>query len=156
MAVAAFILTGCGGSPAPKAQAVTVRGVGFSFQAPAGWHAASSAGRASASHGDEFLQVTTFPLQKRYRPALFARVASELRQRMEALASQTGGKVAGESTVSAAGVRSHGYRVVTGDRVDEYTFVLRGLREYQLLCHHTASESVSPCAQLVASFKTAS
>jgi hypothetical protein len=36
--------------------------------------------------------------------------------------------------------------------VDEYTFVLRRAKEYQLLCRRNESSSPSFCSQLVQSF----
>ena len=52
------------------------------------------------------------------------------------------------------GVRSHSYTVTVGDHVDEYTFVLRGRREYQLLCRRKASHGDDACRQLLTSFAT--
>jgi hypothetical protein len=71
------------------------------------------------------------------------------------VAQQSGGKVAGHSVVTAAGIRSHVYDVEVGDHVDEYTFVLRGKREYQLLCRRKASHDTSFCDELVSSFGVA-
>ena len=62
------------------------------------------------------------------------------------------GTVSGSRTVTTAGIRSHSYEVKVGDHVDEYTFVLRGLREYQLLCRRRSSSSDAACKQLIASF----
>jgi hypothetical protein len=49
-------------------------------------------------------------------------------------------------------VRSHAYDVTAGARIDEYTFVLSGKREYLLLCRRTSSAGSTFCAQLVKSF----
>jgi hypothetical protein len=46
------------------------------------------------------------------------------------------------------------YTVTVGDHVDEYTFVLRGRREYQLLCRRKASNGDDACRQLLTSFAT--
>jgi hypothetical protein len=151
--VAAVILTGCGGSGAKEPAAQTVSGQGFRFDAPAGWKVTVGKQRASASHDDELLQVAAFPLQKRYSPALFAEVERELQARMKQVAAETGGTVSDGGDVTAGGIRSHTYRLKVGDHVDEYTFVLRGMREYQLLCRRKASSDDSNCRQLVASFK---
>jgi hypothetical protein len=49
-------------------------------------------------------------------------------------------------------VRSHVYRVSAASHVDEYTFVLVGRREYQLVCRATDA-GAAPCRQLQASFR---
>jgi hypothetical protein len=151
--LAAAILTGCGGSSAKQAATQTVSGPGFKFDAPSGWQVSVGNGRASASHGDELLQVATFPLQKPYSTALFTKVERELRTRMEQVAQVSRGTVTGSGEVTAGGIRSHSYDVTTGDHVDEYTFVLRGMREYQLLCRHKSSSSDDACRRLVTSFQ---
>jgi len=109
--------------------------------------------RASASQGDELVQVATFPLLKPYSDALFAKVERELDVRMKEVAKQTGGTVSGSSTVTAGGVRSHSYEVRSGDRIDQYTFVLRNMREYQLLCRRQTSSSDDACRLLITSFR---
>jgi len=43
--------------------------------------------------------------------------------------------------------------VQVGDHVEEYTFVLRGMREVQLLCRRSASSSDAVCKQLIAGFE---
>jgi hypothetical protein len=147
--VAAVILAGCGGSP--QAETQSVAGAGYRFSAPAGWTVKRSHLGVTAMEGAALVQVSTFPLVKTYRPALFAKVAGELKARMAQLAQQTGGKVAYGGPATAGGVRSHVYRLSLGGRVDEYTFVLVGRREYQLLCRAaTAGDDV--CKQLQASF----
>jgi hypothetical protein len=151
--LASLILAGCGGSSAPKAQVVS--GPGFSFEAPAGWTVQRTSRQASATNDSELVRVATFPLLKPYRPALFGPVATELAARMDQVATQVNGTVSGSRTVTAAGIRSHSYDVRVGDHVDQYTFVLRGLREYQLLCRRRSSSSGEACKQLIASFAVA-
>jgi hypothetical protein len=148
------ILAGCGGSGAAKSQTAwqTVRGPGFSFQAPAGWKVERAQRRISAVKGSQLVQISTFPLLKPYDAKLFDRVATELRERMQEIAQQTGGKVSGERTVTAGGVRSHSYDVTSGSRVDEYTFVLSGMQEYLLLCRRSSSADADVCSQVVTSF----
>jgi hypothetical protein len=150
-----LILAGCGGSTRPKVRHQVVSGPGFRFQAPAGWHVARSAREASASHGSELVKVATFALVKPYSARLFDRVEGELAIRMQQLAAQTGGKVSASSTVTAAGIKSHAYDVTVGDHVDQYTFVLRGKREYQLLCRRRSSHGTEVCEALIASFTPA-
>jgi hypothetical protein len=153
--VPAVILTGCGGSSAKQLAPQTVRGQGFRFDAPAGWQVTVNKQGASASNDDELLQVAAFSLQKPYSAALFTRVERELKARMAAVAQQTGGTVSGGGAVTAGGIRSHSYDVTVGDHVDQYTFVLRGMREYQLLCRRKSSSADDACRQLVTSFQFA-
>jgi hypothetical protein len=152
VALTVIILAGCGGSGAPKEQWTAVSGDGFRFQAPTGWRVVGGKARTGAVHDSELVQVATFPLVKPYTDALFDRVARELDVRMKAVAGETGGSVTGSSTVTAGGIRSHAYDVTVGDHVDQYTFVLRGKREYQLLCRRKSSSKDDFCRQLLASF----
>jgi hypothetical protein len=147
-------LAGCGGSSAPTSVThwQTVTGTGFTFQAPTGWKIERAPGRVSATHGSELVQVSTFPLAKRYSDKLFGPVATELHARMEQIARQTPGKLSVGATVTAGGVRSHSYEVTASSQVDEYTFVFSGKREYLLLCRRTSSDSSEFCTRLVTSF----
>jgi hypothetical protein len=151
--LAPVILAACGGSSAPKAQQQVVSGPGFRFEAPRGWHVERGARQVTASDGSELVKVAIFPLLKPYTAALFAQVDRELAVRMRGVAQQTGGTVSSPATVTAGGIRSHAYRVTTGDHVDQYTFVLRGKREYQLLCRRTSSHDDSVCVRLISSFR---
>ena len=99
--------------------------------------------------------MATFALVHRYTDGLFDRVRTELDSRMDAVAKQTGGSVAGHRVVSAGGIKSHSYDVTVGDRTDTYTFVLRGKREYQLLCRRRSSHGTEVCEALIASFTPA-
>jgi hypothetical protein len=74
---------------------------------------------------------------------------------MKAIARETGGRLSGPKTVTAAGVRSHRYEVEVGGRLDQYTFVLIGKREYQLLCRYRTSSSDAFCSDLLTSFRPA-
>jgi hypothetical protein len=153
--VAVLILAGCGGSSEPKAHYQPVVGAGFSFEAPAGWRIGHAVRRTSASSDSQLVQVATFPLVHPYTSALFDAVANELALRMKTLAKETGGVLEGTKIVNAGGIRSHVYDMKVGDHVDEYTFVLRGKREYQLLCRRRASKSDAFCAHLITSFQPA-
>jgi hypothetical protein len=153
--VASLILAGCGGSSEQDQPPVRVTGSGFSFLAPSGWKVERADGKVSAVHDSELVQVATFRLIKPYRSALFGRVQRELTMRMRQLAQQTGGSVSAPRAVLADGVRSHSYRVTVGDHVDEYTFLLRGRREFQLLCRRKSSHGDEACRQLLRSFATA-
>lgn len=149
-----LILSACGGSREPKAQTQpwqAVAGPGFHYQAPRGWKVQATAKRVTSSSGESLVQVSTYPLVKTYTDALFVKVARELRARMDDLARETGGHVSATRTVTAAGRRSHAYDVTVGDHVDEYTFVLRGKREYLLLCRRALKGDRSFCERLVTS-----
>jgi len=130
-----------------------VTGPGFAFAVPIGWQVHRAHGSVTAASGVQLVEVATFPLQKRYDAKLFDAVATELTARMSTLARQTGGKVAPGGSVTVAGIRSHTYDVSGGDTVDEYVFVLRGKREYQLLCRRKASGSDGVCRALLTSFR---
>jgi len=132
-----------------------VTGPGFSFEAPRGWRVVQSGQRVSAGSGSSLVQVARFRLLKPYSAALFDRVEKELRVRMAAVATQTSGRLAGSRVVTAGGVRSHSYDVKADGRVDQYTFVLRGMREYQLLCRRSSSDDDTNCRLLLSSFKIA-
>lgn len=152
-----LILAGCGGggqgkTPQPEQ---TVSGRGFTFAAPTGWRVRHVDERTEARRDSELVQVATFPLAKDYTPRLFERVAAELQARMRTVAAETGGRLAGSSVVTASGIRAHSYRVSVGDHVDEYTFVLRGRREYQLLCRRLRHHDAAFCNRLVTSFRVA-
>jgi hypothetical protein len=153
--VTVTILAGCGGSGTAKQRWATVDGYGFRFEAPVGWKVSRSTAKTAAARDSELVQVATFPLLKPYTDALFDRVARELAVRMQELAGETGGKLSGRSTATVDGNRSHVYDVAVGDHVDQYTFVLRGKREYQLLCRRKTSSDDAFCKRLLATFALA-
>jgi len=146
-----LILAGCGGSGEPKAQWQAVKGPTFRFDAPKGWQVRTDRRMTVASRDSELVQVATFPLVHAYTEGLFTRVESELASRMAAVAKQTGGKVVDHAVGTAAGSRFQLYDVRVGDHVDEYTFVLRGKHEYQLLCRRLQATDGVFCKRLVAS-----
>jgi hypothetical protein len=152
--VVCLILAGCGGSSEQVKPPTRVVGPGFSFRAPSGWDVQRTDGPVGATQDSELVQVASFRLLKPYRNELFDRVQRELSTRMGQLAHQTGGRVSAPRTVTTDGVRAHSYTVTVGDHVDEYTFVLRGRREYQLLCRRKASHGDVACRQLLTSFAT--
>jgi hypothetical protein len=149
--LAVLILAGCGGSPHAQSQLVGERG--FSFNAPGGWKVTAKGTTATASHDSQLLQVTAFPLLRPYNDALFDRVKRELDARMQIVATQAKGTISGSSTVTAGGGRAHSYRVQAGDNLLEYTFVLRGMHEYELLCRRPSDADDGACKELLSSFK---
>ena len=149
-------LAGCGGSSAGTEglKWQTAGGSGFTFDAPAGWKVERAKNRVSVAKGSQLVQVSTFSLAKPYNDQLFAPVAKELRSRMGEIARQTGGTLTALPAVTADGMRSHAYQVTSGNQVDEYVFVLSGMREYLLLCRRSSASSDGSefCGRLVTSF----
>ena len=109
----------------------------------------------SARHDSELVQVASFPLVRPYTSALFGRVAGELALRMKGVAAQSRGTIIGTHTVTVGGIRSHAYDVRVADHIDEYTFVLDGMHEYQLLCRRRSSDNGRFCDALLTSFALA-
>jgi hypothetical protein len=72
---------------------------------------------------------------------------------MGQVASQVHGTVSRTQTVTAGGIRSHSYEVHVDGHVEEYTFVLRGLHEVQLLCRRNTSSADTACKQLISGFE---
>jgi hypothetical protein len=147
----AIIVSACGSSAKPQPQIVA--GTGFRFAAPAGWTVQKGLTTVTAAKGDQFVRVLVFPVAKAYTPKLFALLGAELKVRMTALAKQTGGTVEGTGVATADGIKSHVWRVKTDGSLDEYTFVLRGRREYQLLCRRSTGGDNAACVQLVTTFR---
>ena len=131
----------------------TVAGNGFTFAAPEGWRLRRTSTGVTVTEGIQLLQIATFPLQRRYTDRLFAAVEPELAARLRVLAREGGGSLSPPTTVTVAGIRSHSYRIGTGGTVDQYTFVLRGSREYQLLCRRSAAAADAVCRTLLTSFR---
>jgi hypothetical protein len=145
------MLSACGGGT--KTQPVSTRvvsGPGFSLAVPDGWHTSRTQHAVSASNGGAQVSVTTYTLQKPYRPALFAAAARELDRVAAELAAQAGQKVTERQTVDVAGRKIRAYRFGTM----RIGFVLVGRREYQLLCRQPSGgqDPGGACALLFKSF----
>jgi hypothetical protein len=149
--LAGLILAGCGGGGQSKTEWQIVSRPGFHFRAPAAWKVTAATGRTTVRDGASFVQVATFPLVHPYTAALFGKVQSELAIRMAEVAREGGGTVRGHSVVTVDGDKSHSYEVAMGDRTDRYTFLLRGKREFLLVC----SADAAVCDELAASFAPA-
>jgi hypothetical protein len=149
--LAILILAGCGGSGQSNRRWQTVTRQGVHFRAPADWTVTVANGRTTAKDGASFVQVATFPLVHPYTASLFARVESELAIRMAEVAKRDGGTVRGHRVVVVDGDKSHSYDVALRDRTDRYTFLLRGKREFLLVC----SADAAVCDELAASFSPA-
>ncbi|MDX6512490.1 MAG: hypothetical protein QOE36_1994 [Gaiellaceae bacterium] len=153
-------VSGCGGgggSQKPAATVQTVAGGGYRFAAPVGWKLTRSGRTAAAASGSDLVSVTTFPLAKRYRPAIWPAVVQQLDRVASQLALQLSGKLAANRTVTIGGQRARSYQIAyerNGSQlVERIAFVLRGKREYQLLCRYR--NDPAPCDRLVASFRLA-
>jgi len=136
-----------------------VRGTGFTFVAPAGWTVARKGAEVQAAQGTLLVSVTLFPLLRRFRPELWAKVIPELDRAASAIARQQQGMVSDSRTITIAGERARKYDVAyTGEGkqlVERIAFVLRGKREYLLLCRYERGGDTEACDGLLTSFKLA-
>jgi hypothetical protein len=152
--LAVLALAGCGGGSAAP---VTLRGDGFSFSAPGGWTVKRTGTSIAAAHGSGAVSVTTFRLTRTYQPRLWSKAVKELDGVAAQLAAQLHGSVVARRTVRAGGTTARQYDLAftrKGDRlVERITFVLRGRREYELLCRFKAGKDDSACAALQTSFR---
>jgi hypothetical protein len=146
--VLALILAGCGGAGNSNWQ--QVQGSGFRFQAPAGWTVAG----ATASNGPiDRVQVNEFRLVHAYVHAKQAAAAKELDGVADRLAQQLKGKVSSRRTLKVAGLDARTYAIDHKGLTEEFTFVLRGRHEYELLCRRAAGADDAACRKLLASFR---
>ena len=148
MLVLALILAGCGGAGNGNWQ--QVQGTGFSFQAPAGWKVVG----ATASNGPiDRVQVNAFRLIHPYVHAKQVAAARELDSVAARLAQQLKGKVSSRRTLEVHGLDARGYAIDHKGLTEEFTFVLRGQHEYELLCRRAAGGDDAACRELVLSFR---
>ena len=137
-----------------------VTGRAFAFSAPAGWTVKRTVDLTSAAPSADattIVSVAVLPLRRSYRPSLWPRVVPELDRVAEELAAELHGDLDAMRTVAVAGSRARQYEISfarRGDRLrEQITFVLRGRREYQLLCRWSAAgDEPDACALLVSSF----
>jgi hypothetical protein len=135
------VLAACGGGSKgtqPSGNPV-VKGPGFRFEAPVGWATATTATAADARQGAALVSATAFNLLKPYSPKLFPAASKELDRVAENLAAQSRTTLSERKTITVDGQRIRSYRLTvhpaSGASFDERIgFVLRGTREYQLLC----------------------
>jgi hypothetical protein len=99
------------------------------------------------------VSVTTYTLQKTYRPALFSAAAKELDGVAAKLAAQAGKPLAAKETIKVAGQKIRSYRFGS----TRIGFVLVGKREYELLCQlpPDGHDVGGACALLFQSFSVA-
>ncbi len=152
IAALALVLAGCGGAAPSKT--VAVRGPSFVFDAPAGWKETRAGRTVAAASGEELVSVTTFRLARTFEPALWPKAVPELDRVAAELAAQLGAPAAEGETVQVAGADARRYEIAfrRGQRrlTERIAFVLRGRREYQLLCR--IEHDAGPCNRLLASF----
>jgi hypothetical protein len=136
-----------------------VQGDGFRFSAPSSWHVVRNPRGVQASEGLQLVSVTKYPLLRRYRPELWAKVVPELDRAASELAQQQNGTVRNSDTVTIAGQRARRYDIdYTRDGkqlVERLAFVLRGKTEYLLLCRYERGGSTDACDRLLATFTLA-
>lgn len=163
VAVVAVVAAGCGGgggkatTTTPARTDQTVKGVGYTFVAPAGWRVVPTPRGVSASGtGPQLLSVAVYKLVKPYAPTRFAATARELDGVAANLAAGRKGKVTSRETLRVAGrpVRSYriAYELGEDSLTQQVTFVLRGTTEWLLVCRRAATDPDRPCARLLSSF----
>ena len=116
-------------------------------------------GEVLVGKGTDVVSVTSYPLLRRFRPALWARVVPELDRAAAAVAKQQTGIVVDPQTVTVGGQKARRYDVVyerDGKKLTErITFVLREKTEYLLLCRYERGGSTEACELLLRSFRLA-
>ena len=134
-------------------------GEGFTFSAPAAWPVERRGGVVEVGHGTDLVSVTRYPLLRRFRPGLWAKVVPELDRAAAAVARQQQGKVADPQTVTVGGQEARRYDVLyerDGKELTErITFVLREKTEYLLLCRYERGRPTDACELLLRSFRLA-
>jgi hypothetical protein len=149
-----LILSACGGATKTKPLSTrVVHGSGFSFSAPVGWKTSRTLHSVAALGGGSRVSVTTYTLQKTYRPALFAAATKELDGIAAKLAAEAGKPLAQKETVEVDGQRIRAYRFGT----TRIGFVFAAKREFELLCQLPADghDQGGACAMLFQSFSVA-
>jgi hypothetical protein len=149
------ILAGCGSSGRPKGTAAQgIRGDGFTVEAPEDWRVANRGSSVVARRGSALVSVTRFRLLKAYDPARFEAAARELDRIVTKLASQSRGAVTERTTTTVDGAPTRTYRYRSGGVETRIGFVLRGKREFQLLCRLPAggADPDGACRLLFTSF----
>ncbi len=136
---------------------MTLQGDGYRFVAPGGWTVTRTGTSVAATHGSEAISVTTFRLTRPYRATLWKQAVTELDGVAAKLAAELHGTVATSRTVKVGAATARQYELAftkDGERlVEQITFVLRGRREYELLCRFKAGKDEPACARLLVSFR---
>lgn len=163
-ALVVTVLAACGGNGASHPATKAIRAGGYVFAAPYSWHVRrldTQVQAAPSPTASELIAVSTFPLLRLYKPALFGPVSHELDTTAAQLASRLGGYVRTKATTTLAGSRVRQYVLVAKHAKqlvnEQITFYLRGKTELQLLCQWDASAKSVPdyCKTLTQSFRPA-
>jgi hypothetical protein len=108
----------------------------------------------TASNGPvDRVQVNEFRLVHAYVHAKQAGAAKELDGVAVRLAQQLKGKVTSRGTLEVSGLDARTYAIVHKGLAEQFTFVLRGQHEYELLCRRAAGADDAACRELVSSFR---
>ena len=155
-----MVAVGCGGEATNGQRLQMIRGTGYAFRAPAGWTIVRSGRQVQAAEGGKSLAlvaVSRFPLLRRAKEELAAKVVKELDRVATGVAAQQHGSVAASETTDVAGGQARRYDIayeVRGKQlVERLAFVLRGKTEYLLLCRFERDGDTQPCDQLLRSFR---
>jgi hypothetical protein len=112
-----------------------------------------------AAQGTRLISVTRFPLQRRYRPALWDKVVPELDRAAAEVSRQQEGTVRDPRTITIAGQNVRRYDIAYTSEgkqlVERIAFVLRGKSEYLLLCRYERGGDTEACDRLLTSFRLA-
>jgi hypothetical protein len=154
--LALLVLTGCGAGSAERAEQ-RVRGMGYTFSAPADWKVARRAGEVRVEKGLAVLSVRRYPLLRAFRPELWTQVLPELDRAADQVAVQQHGTVTSRRTVRISGRQGRSYEVSyqhDGKQlVERLGFVLREKTEYLLLCRYERGGDTDACDRLVETFR---
>jgi hypothetical protein len=158
LAVTLVVLAGCGGGKSASEEQI-VRGPGYSFAAPGSWNVTRTGREQQAAKGTALVSVTLFPLQRRFRPALWERVVPELDRAAQAVARQQQGSIAESVNLTIAGERARRYDIAyehDGKQlVERIAFLLQEKTEYLLLCRYERGGDTDACDRLLTSFRLA-
>jgi hypothetical protein len=155
LAALAVVAAGCGGG-AKTTQTQVVRGAGFRFQTPVGWQIKRTSHVVTSSKPGSDTDLVSV---SRYRLPN-APTAGEIDAAAQQLATMLHGRVTDTRVETVAGRPARSYELAyerNGQKLElRLVFVLRRLREFQLLCRlaqPSADETSAACDLLKASFR---
>jgi hypothetical protein len=111
---------------------------------------------AEGKNSVALVAVSRFPLLKEAGEKLDPKVVKELDEVADGVADQQHGALLKEETIEVAGREARRYDVAYGRGgkrlIERLVFVLRGKREYLLLCRYEQDGDTEPCDELVKTF----